>query len=59
MDVALRDVTFEKGVLKFVLPVGTAARTFVGTVDGTSISGTIHAVANGPAVGRFSLRNAP
>jgi hypothetical protein len=59
MDVPLRDVSFERGTLKFVLPVGTAARTFVGTVDGGSVSGTIHASPGGPAVGRFSLRNVP
>jgi hypothetical protein len=59
MDVALKDVSFDKGTLKFVLPVGTAARTFVGVVDGGSVSGTIHASPGGPAVGRFSLRNVP
>jgi len=59
MDVALKDVSFDKGTLRFVLPVGTAARTFVGTVDGGSVSGTIHASPGGPAVGRFSLRNVP
>ena len=59
MDVALRDVTFEGGVLSFVLPAGTATRTFRGKVSGASITGTLHATPAGPAIGTFSLRNEP
>jgi hypothetical protein len=59
MDVALRDVSFERGVLSFTLPAGTATRTFRGKVAGSSITGTLHAVPAGPAVGTFSLRNEP
>jgi hypothetical protein len=59
MDVALRDVSFERGVLSFTLPAGTATRTFRGKVAGSSITGTLHATPTGPAVGTFSLRNEP
>jgi hypothetical protein len=59
MDVALRDVSFERGVLTFVLPSGAATRTFRGKVAGGSITGTLHATPAGPAIGTFSLRNEP
>jgi hypothetical protein len=59
MDVALRDVSFERGVLTFLLPSGAATRTFRGKVAGGSITGTLHATPGGPAIGTFSLRNEP
>jgi hypothetical protein len=59
MKVALRDVTFENGVLRFLVPAGTASRTFIGTLAGATITGTVHASPTGPAVGRFSLHNVP
>jgi hypothetical protein len=59
MEVALRDVSFDGGVLTFVLPAGTATRTFRGKVAGSSITGTLHATPAGPAIGTFSLRNEP
>ena len=59
MEVALRDVSFEGGVLTFVLPAGAATRTFRGKVEGASITGTLHATPGGPAIGTFSLRNEP
>ncbi len=48
-----------KAATKCERGINKAARTFVGTMDGTSISGTIHSSPSGPAVGRFSLRNVP
>jgi len=59
MDVALRDVEFDRGVLTFVLPAGAATRTFRGKVAGAAITGTLHATPAGPAIGTFSLRNEP
>jgi hypothetical protein len=59
MEVALRDVSFDGGVLTFVLPAGAATRTFRGKVQGASITGTLHATPAGPAIGTFSLRNEP
>jgi hypothetical protein len=59
MEVALRDVSFDKGVLRFLVPAGASSRTFIGTLAGPSITGTVHASPTGPAVGRFSLHNVP
>ncbi len=59
MDVPLRDVSFDKGVLRFLVPAGASSRTFIGTLAGASITGTLHASPTGPAVGRFSLHNVP
>jgi hypothetical protein len=59
MEVVLRDVSFDKGVLTFVLPAGAATRTFRGKVEGSSITGTLHATPAGPSIGTFSLRNEP
>ena len=59
MDVALRDISFKGNVLRFTLPAGAATRIFVGNVAGSSVAGTLHASANGPVVGSFSLKNVP
>jgi hypothetical protein len=59
MDVPLKEVSFQKGMLRFRLPSGTSPRTFVGRLEGSSLSGTLHASAAGPALGRFVLKYAP
>ena len=59
MEVALRDVSFKGNVLRFTLPAGAGTRIFVGTVAGSTLAGTLHATANGPAVGSFRLKNVP
>ncbi|HXB53312.1 MAG TPA: IPT/TIG domain-containing protein [Vicinamibacteria bacterium] len=59
MDVPLKEISFQKGMLRFRLPSGTSPRTFVGRLEGSSLSGTLHASATGPALGRFVLKYAP
>jgi hypothetical protein len=58
-EVALRDISFKGNVLRFTLPAGAASRVFVGNVAGSTVTGTLHASANGPSVGSFTLRNVP
>jgi hypothetical protein len=58
-EVALRDISFKGNVLRFTLPAGAGTRIFVGNVAGSTVAGTLHASANGPSVGTFSLRNVP
>jgi hypothetical protein len=59
MEAPLRDISFQKDVLRFTLPAGNATRLFVGRLSGSTLSGTLHATANGPQVGTFTLKNAP
>ncbi len=59
MEVPLKDISFRAGVLRFTLPAGGATRFFVGNVAGSSVTGTLHAAANGPAIGSFTLKNVP
>jgi hypothetical protein len=59
MEVPLESVTYEKGVLSFVLAGGGSPRLFRGTLQGSTISGTMHRSASDKAtIGRFSLRYA-
>jgi hypothetical protein len=59
MEVPLETVTYEKGVLSFVLAGGGSPRLFRGTLQGSTISGTMHRSASDKAtIGRFSLRYA-
>jgi hypothetical protein len=59
MDVPLKEVSFQKGTLRFRLPAGASTRIFVGRLDGGSLSGTLHASATGPPLGRFVLKYSP
>lgn len=53
----LQQVTYDKGLLKFVMASGGGARQFRGTLDGGTLSGSIFNDSAGKdAVGRFSLR---
>lgn len=55
-DVPLNDVSFQGGVLSFTLGSGAAPRYFRGTMQGSSVSGTIHAQPGSKdAVGQFTL----
>ena len=57
MEVPLESVTYEKGVLNFVLASGGSSRTFRGTLQGSTISGTLHrSAADKEPIGRFSVR---
>ena len=59
MEVPLESVTYEKGVLSFVLASGGSPRLFRGTLQGSTISGTMHRSASDKeTIGRFSLRYA-
>jgi hypothetical protein len=59
MEVPLESVTYQKGVLTFVLASGGSPRFFRGTLQGSTISGTIHRSASDKeTIGRFSLRYA-
>jgi hypothetical protein len=59
VHVPIRDVTYQKGVLRFLLPAAASPRTFVGRLEGASLAGTLHASPAGPPVGRFSLKYSP
>ncbi|HKC11157.1 MAG TPA: IPT/TIG domain-containing protein, partial [Vicinamibacteria bacterium] len=59
MDVPLKEVSFQRGQLRFRLPSTASPRTFVGRLEGGSLSGTLHASATGPPLGRFVLKYAP
>jgi hypothetical protein len=53
----LQQVTYDKGLLKFVSASGGVPRQFRGTLDGSMLSGSIFKdAAAKDAVGRFSLR---
>jgi FHA domain/IPT/TIG domain len=54
MAIPLQDLTYEKGVVKFVLVVGGSPRQFTGTLQGATLGGTI-GVPGKPPVGSFSL----
>jgi hypothetical protein len=59
MEVPLQSVTYEKGVLSFVFVSGGAPRLFRGTLQGSTVSGTMHRSATDKeAIGHFSLRYA-
>jgi hypothetical protein len=56
VEAALSDVAYDKGVLRFVMARGGAPRQFLGTVEGSGITGTIHSAPGAKeAVGRFKL----
>ena len=57
MRTPLQQVTYEKGVLKFLVPSGGNTRLFRAALEGGTLVGTIFKDAAGKdAVGRFSLR---
>jgi hypothetical protein len=51
----LRDVSFQKNEVRFSVDVSGSARTFTGTLQGGTLSGTI-AKGSDKAAGRFSLK---
>lgn len=59
MDVPLKDVAVDKGVLRFTLPGGAATRHYVGKIEGATISGSLHTTPAGPSVGTFRLKYVP
>lgn len=57
IEVPLRDVSFDRGTLRFVLAAGNTPRRFEGAVQDDAITGTVRLDA-GPkeSAGRFALR---
>jgi uncharacterized protein (TIGR03437 family) len=56
MDVPLKELTYERGRIGFVLEIGAAAHRWSGALEGAAIEGTIRDGATD--VGRFTLRYA-
>jgi hypothetical protein len=57
MEVPLESLSYEKGVLSFVLTSGGSPRLFRGNLQGSTITGTIQRSATDKqTIGRFSLR---
>ena len=57
VELPLKDVSYDKGMLRFVLFVGDSPRHFRGAVQGDTVEGTIHLGENTKdAVGRFRLK---
>jgi hypothetical protein len=57
MEIPVHDLAYDKGVLSFRTTSGAAARRYRGTLQGATLSGTIHAAdAQDLQVGRFTLR---
>jgi hypothetical protein len=57
MELPLRDLSYDKGGLRFVVTSHGAPRRFAGTVEGTTINGSISGERS-EELGRFSLRYA-
>lgn len=56
MDVPLRDVSYDKGQLRFTLVSGGTSRVFSGALRGDTLSGTIETPGAKEPAGRFSLK---
>ena len=57
MDIPVHDLAWDKGVLTFRTTSGAAARRYRATLQGATLTGTIHATgASEPVIGRFTLR---
>jgi len=56
IEVPLRDVSFDRGTLRFVLVAGNVPRHFEGTVQDDAITGTVRLEAGSKDSGRFALR---
>jgi hypothetical protein len=57
MDVPLKSVSYDGGVISFVATTSGGARRFRGSIAGATIDGTVHDEGGGgEALGRFTLR---
>ena len=57
MNTSLREITLDKGTIRFVVDLSGSPRQFQGTVSADSISGTIQkATGDRAATGRFALK---
>jgi hypothetical protein len=59
MDIPVHDLAYDKGLLTFRTTSGAAARRYRATLQGATLTGTVHAAtSNEPVIGRFTLRYA-
>jgi hypothetical protein len=57
MGIPLRDLSYDKGMVRFTAVLGGAPREFRGAVEGATLTGTVHAAGSAAATGRFTLRH--
>jgi hypothetical protein len=57
MGIPLRDLSYDKGMIRFSAVLGGAPRRFQGALEGATLSGTVHSGEGGAAIGRFTLRH--
>jgi hypothetical protein len=57
MGIPLRDLNYDKGMVRFTAVLGGAPRQFRGALEGPTLSGTIHPEGGAAATGRFTLRH--
>jgi hypothetical protein len=57
MGIPLRDLRYDKGMVRFSASLGGAPVQFRGALDGATLSGTTHAEGSAAASGRFTLRH--
>jgi hypothetical protein len=57
MGIPLRDLSYDKGMVRFSASLGGAPVSFRGALDGATLTGTTHAEGSPAASGRFTLRH--
>ena len=57
MGIPLRDLSYDKGMIRFSAVLGGAPRQFRGALEGATLSGTVQAAEGTAAAGRFTLRH--
>jgi IPT/TIG domain-containing protein len=57
MGIPLRDLRYDRGMVRFSVVLGGAPRQFRGVLEGAALTGTIHPAEGVPATGRFDLRH--
>jgi len=57
MGIPLRDLSYDKGMVRFTALLAGAALQFRGALDGATLTGTTHPADGAAATGRFALRH--
>jgi hypothetical protein len=57
MGIPVRDLSYDKGMVRFSAILAGAPRQFRGTLDGATLSGTVQSGDATPPAGRFTLRH--
>jgi hypothetical protein len=57
MGIPLRDLSYDKGMVRFSAVLGGAPRHFEGTLDGATLTGTVQSAGAGAPAARFTLRH--